>query len=398
MSLLAALRPAPVVEQKSAGFLGLEPFGDNGWSGSGISETSALNLPTVWACETLIADSIASMPIDVYRKTPDGRVPLPVPGWIAYPNPYATRIEFETQRVMSLLGWGNAFTFLDRLGGNPDGTIMTRRNLAPWRVTVIARGATADYFLDGVPIDPRFLQHIRGYPLPGDVVGMSVIQQAARSLGLSKAADEFGNLFFENGANAGGVLEVPAMPADASDGVVQRLRDMFARRHSGIRNAHRPMVLTGGTQWKQLTVNPVDAQFLETRKYQTSEIARWFRVPPHMVGDVEKSTSWGTGIEQQTTGFVRFTLLPWLGRLEAADSALLHRPRYVKYNVDSFVRAELVTRYQAYTLGRNGGWLSANEIRELEDLPDIDTGDTYLQPLNMGEQGAQANGLILPSQ
>ncbi len=175
------------------------------------------------------------------------------------------------------------------------------------------------------------------------------------------------------------------MPAELNDDVIEKTRDMVASRYTGKGNAGRPLVLFGGTTAKALSINPVDAQFLETRKFQVTDIARWFRVPPHMIGDVEKSTSWGTGIEQQTLGFAKFTLQPWIARLEAADSALLTRPQFLRFNLNAFLRADLLTRYRAYALGRAGGWLSANDIRVHEDDPRIDGGDVYLAPLNMAD-------------
>lgn len=136
-----------------------------------------------------------------------------------------------------------------------------------------------------------------------------------------------------------------------------------------------------------MSVTPHDAQFLETRQFQIEEIARWFRVPPHMIGQIDKQSSWGTGIEQQGLGFVRYTLMPWIARLEAADSALLQSPRYVKYNTDALVRADIKTRYEVYGIARQWGLKSANDILRLEDEQPIDNGDIYLQPLNYVEAG-----------
>jgi HK97 family phage portal protein len=144
------------------------------------------------------------------------------------------------------------------------------------------------------------------------------------------------------------------MPAEASKKTVSRIRENFSKWYGGQRNAGKPMVLTGGTTWKSMSITPVDAQFLETRKFQVTDIARWFRVPPHMIGDIEKTSSWGTGIEQQSLGFVRYTLIPWIARLEAADSALLQQPRFVRYNVNALIRADLKTRFDR--LQRSAGW------------------------------------------
>jgi HK97 family phage portal protein len=210
------------------------------------------------------------------------------------------------------------------------------------------------------------------------------------------AADRYAANHFSKGAAPSGALQVPSMPAEVSQEVVDRLRTEFMNRHSGTDNAGKPMVLTGGTTWNQISLSPEASQLLETRKFERAEIASIYRVPPFMIGDVERSTSWGTGIEQQGIGFVTYTLRPWLIRVERADSALLPRPQYVQKNVDALIRGDLKSRYEVYTMGRNAGILSQNEIREKEDLPPIPDGDTYLTPLNMST-GGPVDGPVIAS-
>lgn len=357
-----------------------------------IDPVSAFNLSAVWACETLIADSIASLPADTNRKRDDTREPTNPPTWVDTPNPYSTRVDFETQRLLSLLGWGNAYSLLVRRDGSADplDPVVERWTVDPWTVECRRDGTKLVYTIGGNPVPAGNLQHIRGYTLPGNWKGMSVVEQARQSMGLGYSAEAFGSKFYENGIAPSGALEVPELPAESSRDVVDRLREQFAERYAGTGNAHKPVVLTGGTKWKQITVTPVDAEFLSTRQFQVQEIARWFRVPPHMIADVEKSTSWGTGIEQQTLGFAKFTLAPWIVRLEQADSLLLPRGQYLRFNLSAFVRADLTTRYNAYARGRQGGWLSANDVRALEDMAPLDeNGDIYLQPLNMIEAGEE---------
>jgi len=362
-------------------------------SSTKVNELSALNLSSVWACETLIADAIATLPADTYRKDAGERVPTTPPGWLDSPNPvHSDRINFETQRVLSLLGWGNAYALLVRRRGSafPTDEIIERWMLDPWSVSVNRVSLSqVEYRVHGMLVPSGNIQHVSGYVLPGDVRGMSVVAAARQSMSLGIAAEQFGDKFFQQGVQASGVLEVPQLGAEASQDVVDRLREMFSKRHAGAGNAGKPLVLTGGTTWKQTSVNPQDAQFLETRKFQVSEIARWFRVPPHMIGDVEKSTSWGTGIEQQALGFARHTLVPWITRLEQSDSRLLPGKQYVRFNLNAFTRADIKTRYEAYRIGREAGFLSPNEIRALEELPAIAEGDSYLQPLNFVPLGTE---------
>jgi HK97 family phage portal protein len=156
--------------------------------------------------------------------------------------------------------------------------------------------------------------------------------------------------------------------------------------HGGRR---RPAVLSGGFKWKPITITPEESQFLETRRMQVSEIARLFGIPPHMIGDVEKSTSWGTGIEQQSIGFVTYTLRPWLTRIESALSRQLPGQQFVRFNVDGLLRGDTKSRYESYRMGIDGGWLNPDEVRALEDRPPIPdgTGQKFRQPMNFGPLG-----------
>lgn len=363
-------------------------------TGSTVNEVTAFNLSAVWACETLIADSIATMPVDVLRDTDGFPEEITRPSWIDYPNPDELRVDFDTQRVLSLLGWGNAYVFLYRRGGgsDPRSPVVGRKVLDPWSVNVRRDGGELVYEVSGVRVPAGNVQHIVGYKRPGDVKGMSVIQNAAAGLSASSEAEKVTAKLYENGLNPSGVLEVPQMPAETQSGVIERLRENFQKWYGGSRNAGKPMVLAGGTTWKQMAVTPVDAQFLETRRFQVEEVARWFRVPLHKIQHLDKTTSWGSGIEEQSLDFVRSTLLPWLVRLEQADSLLLPRPQYVKYNVNSLVRGDMKTRFEAYKMAREGGWASVNDILRLEDGRPIPNGDVYLQPLNYIEAGTEQPG------
>jgi HK97 family phage portal protein len=390
VSLLGLLRGSEDVERYAGDSWDI-PWGSP--SGGTVNEVTALNLSGVWACETLIADAIATMPVDAFRKTNGVAEEITRPLWFDYPNPDDTKVDYDTQRLLSLLGWGRSTSYLYR---TPAGSIGGRRALDPWTVQVRKINGMREFFVDGVHIPARNIQHIDGYKRPGDVVGMSVIQNARAGLNEAQASQDLAQNLYENGLNTSGVVSVPDMPDNVAAERIERIAARIRQWYAGSKNAGKPMVLTGGTTWQPMAVTPADAQFLETRKFQLNEIARWFRVPPHMIGDVEKSTSWGTGIEQQALGFVRFTLMPWIVRLEQADSLLLPRPQYVKYNVNSLIRADLKTRFEAYQMGRMGGWLSANDVRSYEDDKPIPNGNVYLQPLNFAEAGTESDHTDLP--
>lgn len=208
-------------------------------------------------------------------------------------------------------------------------------------------------------------------------MGMSPVQKAAAAIGLGLAAERYGLRYFRDSANPSGIL--------STDGEITPQQQKQAAKawitsHQGRR---LPAVLGNGLKWQSVTLTPNESQFLETRGFQRSEIAMWFRIPPHMIGDTEKSTSWGTGIEQQTLGFVKYTLMPWLICIEQAISVLLPRGQFAKFNIDDLLRGDVESRWKSYNLGRNAGVYSVNEIRDREDLPPIGPeGDIRLQPSN----------------
>ena len=392
LSLLRGTRSEPG-EQRS----GWNDSGSGMWfapSSDYVNEVTAFNLSAVWACQTLITDLVAAMPDDTYRKTDDRRVPTSPPAWFEYPNPECTHIDYETQRVLSLLGWGNAYSLLVRKGGyhsDPQAPVLERWVISPSKVEAKREQGKPAYYVDGVLFPTASIQHVKGYTLPGQFLGMSVITAANRSLQLSNSAENTGSTLMGNGINASGVLSIPAMPEETNNDVVDKLRDQFMREYGGTANSGRPIVLQGGTTWNQTSINPVDAQFLETRRFQIEEICRWFRVPPHEVQHIvdHASQGGGNGIEAQSLNMNSRTLLPWTLRLEQADSLLLPRGQYVKKNANSFLRADIKTRYEVYGIGRSWGFLSANDIRALEDEQPIDNGDIYLQPSNYIEAGTE---------
>ena len=207
---------------------------------------------------------------------------------------------------------------------------------------------------------------------------------AKQAVGLGLACDEYGAAFYQNGAQPGGVLEHPGVVKNP-----QRVRDSWNAIYQGARNAHKVAILEEGMSYKPITINPQEAQFLETRKYQIDEIARIFRVPPHMVGDLEKSSF--SNIEQQSLEFVKYTLAPWISRWEQTIHRALLLPSekaqyFARFNVEGLLRGDYQSRMNGYAVARQNGWMSANDIRELENLDRIPAdagGDLYLINGNM---------------
>jgi HK97 family phage portal protein len=370
--------------------------GGNTYAGKAVNQAQALRLSAVHACVTLISDEISTLPVAAVQA--DGKIRTPVknqPAWIEEPNPEDDRQSFNEAIVTSLLMDGNGYAevIVDRLG-----KIVEVWPLNPQRVVRVYRrtsgpGPRREKLIDFLTDDgavvtaqayrfggPSGVLHFRAHRLAGSLKGASPIERAKQAIGLGLVTEEYGARFFGQGTHAGGVIE---LDGPATQDVVDRLKDGWEEHHSKPGKAHRPGVLSDGAKWKQMTVPPEHAQFLETRKFQVAEIARFYRVAPHLVGDVERSTSWGTGIEEQAVGFVVHTLRPWIVRNELGQSRMLARPQSTVFNVEGLLRGDTKSRYEAYRTGRQWGWLSVNDIRALENQPPVKGGDSYMQPLNM---------------
>lgn len=366
----------------------------NTYAGKRVSQTTALQLGAVHACVTLISDSVASMPIDAVQRDGQRRRPIDKqPAWMRQPNPDDDGFSLVEALVTSLLLDGNGYAevIVDRLG-----RVVELWPLNPRAVTAVRRNARREKVLDvqlengrvvrDVPMyrpgGPSGVLHFRAHRQAGSLKGASPIGRAKQAIGLGLVTEEYGARFFGQGTHAGGVIE---LEGKANPDVVKRLKDNWEEHHSKPGKFHRPGVLSDGAKWRQLTVTPDEAQFLETRGFQVGEIARFYRTPPHMVGDVERSTSWGTGIEEQGIGFVVYTLRSWIARLEGPLSLLVPGTgsTFVRFNVEGLLRGNTKGRYDAYAIARQWGWMSANDIRALEDLDPIPGGDAYIVPMNM---------------
>lgn len=379
---------------------------DGGWSflfggttsGKTVNERTAMQSAAVYACVRILAEAIAGLPLHIYRYRADGgkeRIPLHPLYHLLHdePNPEMTSFVFRETLMSHLLLWGNAFAQVVR---NGRGQAVALYPLLPNRME-ISRAPNGElvytYRRDAeesrlnpnsgtVTLRRDEVLHVPGLGFDG-LVGYSPIAMAKNAIGLSLATEEFGATFFANGANPGGVLEHPGVVKDPD-----RLRESWHAQFSGA-NSHKVAVLEEGLKFHQMSIPPEDAQFLETRKFQIDEIARIFRVPPHMVGDLEKSSF--SNIEQQSLEFVKYTLDPWVVRWEQSLQQSLILPSeksaiFIRFNLDGLLRGDYQSRMNGYAVGRQNGWMSANDIRELEDMnriPAEEGGDLYLVNGNM---------------
>ncbi|HEY9059215.1 MAG TPA: phage portal protein [Pseudobacteroides sp.] len=358
-------------------------------SGKAVNERTAMQTTAVYACVRILAETLASLPLHTYKYTDRGKDKA-IDHQLYYllhdePNPEMTSFVFRETLMSHLLLWGNAYAQIVR---DRNGRVLALYPLLPDKMTV-DRDSKGQVFYQyqtdagTATLKSDVVLHIPGLGFDG-LMGYSPIAMAKNAIGMAIATEEYGAKFFANGANPGGVLEHPGVVKDP-----KRVRESWNSVYQGSGNAHRVAVLEEGMKFSPIGIPPEQAQFIATRKFQLNEIARIFRIPPHMIGDLEKSSF--SNIEQQSLEFVKYTLDPWVVRWEQAmQRALLlpteKRDYFVKFNVDGLLRGDYQSRMNGYSVGRQNGWLSSNDIRELENLnriPEELGGDLYLINGNM---------------
>ncbi|MBR0107931.1 MAG: phage portal protein [Pyramidobacter sp.] len=367
-------------------------------SGKFVTERSAMQMTAVYACVRILSEAIAGLPLHTYRYKDGGGKEKAVDHPLYQllhdePNPEMSSFVFRETLMTHLLLWGNAYAQIIR---NGKGEIIALYPLMPNKMTVSRDDKGQLYYTyqksqEELPKDnrqtvvlaPSDVLHIPGLGFDG-LVGYSPIAMAKNAIGLAIATEEYGSKFFANGASPSGVLEHPGTIKDP-----ERLRESWQNTFGGSRNSNKIAVLEEGLKFTPIAISPNEAQFLETRKFQINEIARIFRVPPHMVGDLEKSSF--SNIEQQSLEFVKYTLDPWVVRWEQSIHRSLltedeKKSYFVKFNVEGLLRGDYQSRMNGYATARQNGWMNANDIRELENLdliPAEEGGDLYLVNGNM---------------
>lgn len=367
-------------------------------SGKTVNERTAMQTTAVYACVRILAEAVASLPLSVYQTTGLGKEKAINHNLYHLlhdePNSEMTSFVFRETLMSHLLLWGNAYAQIIR---DQNGRVLSLYPLLPNKMSVNRDSRGNIYYVytrdsDEAPsltgygefyLSDHEVLHIPGLGFDG-LIGYSPIAMAKNAIGMSLATEEYGASFFANGATPGGVLEHPGIVKDP-----QRIRESWNSVYQGTKNAHKVAVLEEGMKYQSIGISPEQAQFLETRKFQINEIARIFRVPPHMVGDLEKSSF--SNIEQQSLEFVKYTLDPWVTRWEQAMQKVLLLPgeksQYsIKFNVDGLLRGDYQSRMNGYAIARQNGWMSANDIRELENMNLIspeEGGDIYMVNGNM---------------
>lgn len=369
-------------------------------SGVLVSEQTAMKSSAVYGCVTLLAKLISSMPLKVYRRTSKGdavEVPDTIPYYLLHdePNPAMTSCVWREYLMANVLLCGNAYAVIGRDQANrvvdlfpvPHYMVVPERVNGRNQYTVTLSDGTREVF------DQSDMIHVPGLGFDG-LRGYSVITWAARqAVGLSLATESHRAKLFSNGARLNVVLKHPkSLTGDAQ----KRLKQQFDQQYSGVHNAFKTLVLEEGLDVSNVSMTSEDAQFLETWRFQVEDIARFFGVPPHMIGHTDKQTSWGTGIEQQFLGFLISTLIFWATRFEQEFNRKLfpRSPFYAQFKLQGLLRGDSKARSDYYASGHQNGWLTTNEIRKAEDLLPVPGGDMLFVQVNLAPMQQVVSGHV----
>ncbi len=329
-----------------------------------VTADTALRLSAVWGCVRLLADTVSTLPVDVYRR--GERDPLAPPPLLANPAAGWSLPDWLYATMVSLLLRGNAYALITARSGpamRPAQVELVHPDLMA--VTVLLDG-TVEYRYKGSVVDRDDLWHARAFVYPGCPTGLSPVAYAAESLGLGLATQRFGKQYFEEGALPSGLLTTEQ---NLSQDNANMLKQMFKARTRGSRE---PVVLGHGTTYQAISVSPEESQFIESRKLTVADVCRVFGVPPEMVASEAGGSLTYANVEGRALDFLKFSVNPWLVRLEHAIGLLLPRGQQVKFNAGALLRTTTTERYAAHKVGLDAGFLTLDEVRQLEDRPPLD--------------------------
>ncbi len=364
-------------------------------SGRKVTDDIAMTLSAVYGAVRILSDGVATLPVKVTRGDGAAAEPVePPPFWVREPSSIWSPIDIRTQIMVSILHRGNAYVATIR---DPAGAVIELVPLDPQRVTpkIVAGRLVWEVAGHDEVLTARDCLHIRGLVKPGDLKGMAPLDYAAESVGLGLAAQDFGAAHFGNGALPGAVLETESQMSPEG---AKLWRRTWNDLHKGPNNANKIALLTEGANLKTIGVSPEQSQFLGTREFQVSDIARFFGVPPHLLQDATGSTSWGSGLAEQTVNYVTHSLRPWVERIEDAFTRLarsepqgvgagVRDPLFVSLRMDHLLRGDFSSRISTYGLGLDRGIWNLDEVRAMEGLPAIpdDAGQAHRAPLSTGD-------------
>ena len=369
-------------EERAISFQSLFALGDGYTfttnSGTYVTQDDSLKIGTVYACVRLIADTIASLPIDSFIRQDGVRLQYrPRPVWLDAPDIGVTKDDHFQQVLVSLLLNGNSFTRIIR---DEEGEVLALSVLNP-QFTEVRRDANGRLFYVYSArdrIEDVDMIHIKDLCLPGELRGKSRIDLVKENLGLARALEEFAARFFGQGSQTSGIIQ---FPGNLSREQAKNLVDAFEDGHKGLRRSHRPGILFGGATFEKTGVNPNESQFIESRQFAVEEIARVFRVPPSMIGVTTPGAQSYASVEANQLHFLQHTLTPYLSKVEAEYSVLLAGRAFIRFTTAGLLRGDIAARNVSYQQGLLNGYLSVNDVRRLEDQSPISGGDVYRVPL-----------------
>jgi HK97 family phage portal protein len=393
----AALAAGMIAEPKASFGPTSSLGGSDGWfwrniggektdAGANVNQWNATTLPSVYSSVSIIADAFAALPGGVFKKREDGRGADPVPGHpvaqllALEPNEDMSAFSYRQTMMHHVLLWGNGYSEVERTyGGDPKAFLLLFPDRTNPRKPAGER-LRYESTVDGrrITLPPEDVLHIPALGFDG-ILGYSPVAVAREAMGMGLAMQRFGGKFFANDAKSGGFLMHPGKLGDIG---TKNVSDSFMKQ-GGPDNAFKVKVLEEGMKFIQTTIPPDDAQFLASREFQVAEIARIFRVPLVLLQAMEKSTSWGSGIEQMMIGFVVWTIQPWVVKWEQELTRKLLTPKeraegyYVKFNLNALMRGDMKARADFYERLRKMRAMSANEVRALEEMNPYPGGDVY---------------------
>lgn len=366
-------------------------------SGVAVDEESALSWTALSAAVRIIAEGIATLPLNVYEKSDGGqkRHVSSHPNQRLFdgePNPEQTRVEWFESYMANCVVWGDGFSELVMRDGHvreiwpihPDRVLLERRQGRLVYVVTLPRLSPTEVQLPQQSVlFPEEVLHTRGFATHG-LVGLNLSEKYREAIGLGIATERYAAHFFGNDASPGGVLQTPA---SLSDRAYARLKKSWEDLHRGISGSHRVAILEEDTKWQQVTVDPEKAEFLGLRQFQIAEVSRITRVPPHMLAELARATF--SNIEEQDREFVRDVVRPWAVRIKQRFTKALfteaerRRGLFCEFNLEGLLQGDTKTRGEFYKVGVGAPWMELNEARAKENLPPVDGGDTVFVPLNM---------------
>jgi HK97 family phage portal protein len=365
-------------------FLSDQTFNQQSLAGVAMNQTAAMKIGVVYSAVRLIADTVSTLPLDVYYRNNGERLPFrPKPVWIDQPeaDPTVGRSDFYQTIIISILLAGNSYT---RILRDVSGNVLALSNLDPTRVTPRrnGRGFIEFVFDNSIVIAGEDMIHITDMRKAGDIAGQSRIDQLKDVLGISRALDEWSARYFGQGTVSSGII---AYPGDMTAEQADRLKEQFEKNSRGMRNAHRPNILTGGAKYERMSDDAQQAQMIEAKKFAVEEVCRVFKIQPSMLGSQVPGARAYASQEQDSVSFVTITLRPLIYKLEEAFGRLLapiSPSAFLRFNMEGLLRGDIQSRYAAYSQGIQAGFLSINDIRRLEDLRNVEGGDVMRVPLS----------------